>query len=193
MASGALRILLLASEISPFVKTGGVADVVSDLARALKGLGHDVRLALPRYRVIQTNGSPQVVDAFPVHLDGLSENVSVIQGTLGQDPRGEQVPVYFIDNPAHFDREGIYMYPDDAERFLLFSRAALDMLPHLDWQPDDIHVNDWQTAIIPNWLKTLYADNPFYKNIASVYTIHNLSYFGSFGERILEIAGLAQF
>ncbi len=183
-----LKILLLASEVSPFVKTGGIADVVSDLARALKSLGHDVRVALPRYRVIQTNGSPRVVESFAVHLDSLQENVSIIQGSL--DP---YIPVYFVDNARLFDRDGIYMYPDDAERFLLFSRAALDMLPHLKWQPDIIHVNDWQTAIIPNWLKTLYAHDAFFQHVASVYTIHNLSYFGSFGERILEIAGLAQF
>ncbi|MBI4671819.1 MAG: alpha-glucan family phosphorylase [Chloroflexi bacterium] len=183
----ALKILLLASEVSPFVKTGGIADVVSELARALKSLGHDVRVALPRYRVIRVNGAQQVVDAFPVHLDGLTENVSILQGALGD------VPVYFIENARLFDRDGIYMYPDDAERFLIFSRAALEMLPHLQWQPDIIHVNDWQTALIPNWLKTLYANNPFFENIASVYTIHNLAYFGAFGQRILEIAGLAQF
>lgn len=188
MSNSPLKILLLASEVSPFIKTGGIADVVSELALALKDLGHDVRVALPRYRVIQTNGSPRVIDSFPVNLDGFSESVSVIQGKLG-----ESVPVYFIDNPRLFDRDGIYMYPDDAERFLIFSRAALEMLPHLNWQPDVIHVNDWQTAIIPNWLKTLYTTNPFFANIASVYTIHNLSYFGSFGQRILEIAGLAQF
>lgn len=188
MANAPLKILLLASEVSPFIKTGGIADVVSELARALKNLGHDVRVALPRYRVIQTNGSPHVVDSFVVHLDGMSENVSIIQGNLEPD-----VPVYFIDNPRLFDREGIYMYPDDAERFLFFSRAALEMLPHLKWQPDLIHVNDWQTAIVPNWLKTIYADNPFFKTVASVYTIHNLAYFGTFGQRILEISGLAQF
>lgn len=186
--SASLKILLLASEVSPFVKTGGIADVVSELARALKRLGHDVRVALPHYRVIQTNGSPRVVESFPVHLNGMSENISVIQGKLEPD-----VPVYFIENARLFDREGIYMYPDDAERFLFFSRAALEMLPQLEWQPDIIHVNDWQTAIIPNWLKTLYAEKPFFKKIASVYTIHNLAYFGTFGQRILEIAGLAQF
>ena len=122
MSNPTLKILLLSSEVSPFVKTGGIADVVSELARALKGLGHDVRVALPRYRVIQTNGSPRVLESFPVHLDGLSENVSVIEGKLA-----DNVPVYFIDNPRHFDREDIYMHPDDAERFLLFSRAALEM------------------------------------------------------------------
>lgn len=183
-----LKILLLASEVTPFVKTGGIADVVSELARALKELGHDVRVALPRYRVIQTNGSPRVVESIPVRLDGLSETVNILQGKLF-----DNVPVYFVENARMFDRDGIYMYPDDAERFLLFSRAALEMLPYLKWQPDIVHVNDWQTAIIPNWLKTLYAANPFFQNIASVYTIHNLAYFGTFGQRILEISGLAQF
>lgn len=188
MANTPLKILLLASELSPFIKTGGIADVVSELARALKSLGHDVRVALPRYRVIQTNGAQRVVDSIPVHLDGMSEDVSIIEGHLDTD-----VPVYFVENPRLFDRDGIYMYADDAERFLLFSRAALEMLPYLKWQPDVIHVNDWQTAIVPNWLKTLYATNPFFQKIASVYTIHNLSYFGTFGQRILEISGLAQF
>ncbi len=193
MSCNALKILILASEISPFVKTGGIADVVAELARALKVLGHDVRLALPRYRVIQTDGAARIIESLPVHLDGFSERVSVIEGRLGEDALGGSVPVYFIENQRLFDRDGIYMYPDDAERFLLFSRAALDMLPEIGWQPDIINVNDWQTAIIPNWLKTLYSGNDFYKDIASVYTIHNLSYFGSFGHRILEIAGLAQY
>lgn len=188
MENAPLKILMLASEVSPFVKTGGIADVVSDLACALKSLGHDVRVALPRYRVIPTDGAARVVDSFPVHLDGMSENVSVLEGKLGED-----VPVYFIENARLFDRDGIYMYPDDAERFLFFSRAALEMLPRLKWQPDVVHVNDWQTAIVPNWLKTLYAGNPFFRKIASVYTIHNLAYFGTFGQRILEISGLAQF
>src|SRR6476646_3065401 len=85
-----LKILLLASEVSPFVKTGGIADVVSDLARALKRLGHDVRVALPHYRIIKSNGSPRVVESVPVHLDGMSENIAVLQGKLEPD-----VPVYF--------------------------------------------------------------------------------------------------
>jgi len=185
--SDKLKILILSSEVSPFVKTGGIADVVSELARALKKLGHDVRVALPRYRVIAPQNMTRVVDALPVRLDGFSETVSILQGALAD------VPVYFVENARLYDRDGIYMYADDAERFLTFSRAALEMLAPLQWQPDIIHVNDWQTAIVPNWLKTLYASNPFFQNIASVYTIHNLAYFGTFGERILEISGLAQF
>lgn len=182
------KVLILASEVSPFVKTGGIADVVGELAGALKALGHDVRVGLPRYRVIDPTGLTRVVDPFPVSLDGFGDEATILQGTLKSE-----VPVYFIESPRLFDREGIYMYPDDAERFLFFSRAALEMLPRLGWQPDVIHVNDWQTAIIPNWLKTLYAGHPFFRHTASVYTIHNLAYFGTFGWRILEIAGLAQY
>lgn len=183
-----LKILILASEVAPFVKTGGIADVVGELPCRLKALGHDVRVALPRYRVINVPNLEAATGAFDVPLDGAGDRAAVLEGKLAPD-----VPVYFIENARYYDRDAIYMYPDDAERFLFFSRAALEMLPRLGWQPDLIHVNDWQTAIVPNWLKTIYAGDPFYRNIASVYTIHNLAYFGTFGQRILEIAGLARF
>jgi starch synthase len=83
------------------------------------------------------------------------------------------------------------MYPDDAERFIFFSRAALEACRKLDWKPDIIHCNEWHTALIPNWLKTVYASDPFYSNIGTLYTAHNLEYQGIFGHRVLEIAGLA--
>lgn len=188
MSNRPLKVLLLASEVSPFVKTGGIADVVGELASALRRLGHDVRVAVPRYRVIEASALEPVLGSFGVSLDGLSQDASILQGTL--DPG---VPVYFVENKEMYDRDGIYMYPDDAERFLFFCRAALAMLPRLNWQPDVLHVNDWQTAIVPNWLKTSYANDPFFQNTATVYTIHNLAYHGTFGQRILEIAGLAQF
>ncbi len=84
------------------------------------------------------------------------------------------------------------MYPDDAERFIFFSRAALEACRALDWQPDVIHCNEWHTALIPNWLKTVYEAHPFYRDIATLYTAHNLEYQGIFGYRVLEIAGLAE-
>ena len=184
MSNRPLRVLLLASEVSPFVKTGGIADVVGELASALKRLGHDVRVAVPRYRVIEASALEPILGSFSVSLDGLSQNASILQGTL--DPG---VPVYFVENKEMYDRDGIYMYPDDAERFLFFCRATLAMLPRLSWQPDVLHVNDWQTAIVPNWLKTSYANDPFFQNTATVYTIHNLAYHGTFGQRILENRG----
>jgi starch synthase len=98
-----------------------------------------------------------------------------------------------VDSPRYFDRQGIYMYPDDAERFIFFGRAALEACRALDWQPDVIHCNEWHTALVPNWLKTTYRDDPFFARTATIYTAHNLEYQGVFGYRVLEIAGLSDF
>jgi len=116
------------------------------------------------------------------------EEAAVLQGLIGQD-----VPVYMIENAKYYDRDGIYMYPDDAERFVFFCRSSLEMLNRLGWCPDIIHCHDWHTAIVPNWLKTLYKDDPFFAHTATVYTIHNLAYQGIFGHRVLEIAGIAEY
>ncbi len=180
-----LKILILATECTPFVKTGGMADVVGELPRALHELGHDVRVALPRYRVIPETNRRAVANPFPVPLDDAHEQAGVLEGRLGDD-----VPIYFIENGKYFDREGIYMYPDDAERFIFFSRAVVEMCKQLDWQPDVLHAHDWQTGFVPNWLKTIYAHDPFFEKTATVFTIHNLAYQGIFGQRVLQIAGL---
>ncbi len=190
-----LKILIVAAEAAPFAKVGHVAEVVGSLPLALQSLGHDVRLAIPRYGRID----PVKFDLKPVAalqnlivpVNRTSERVYISEGEIGSN--GNRVPVYFVNNDKYFNRDGIYSYPDDDERFILFCRAVLDMLPQLDWQPDIIHCHDWHTAIIPNWLKSLYADDPFYKNIASVYTIHNLAYQGIFGYRVLEIAGIGEY
>jgi starch synthase len=171
----------------PFAKTGGLADVAGALPKALRNLGHDVRVCMPRYGRVDPerfNLTP-ALDSFPVPMDHTAEQVGLLAGGIGQD-----IPVYMIDNERYFGREGIYGYPDDGERFVLYCRAALEMLKRLDWQPDVIHCHDWHTAIIPNWLHTIYRDDPFFANTASIYTIHNLQYQGIFGKRILEIAGI---
>jgi len=185
-----LKILFLAAEVVPFAKTGGLADVAGSLPRAIRALGHDIRVAMPRYgRIsIEKFGLAEALPSFPVPIDEGTEQARILQGTIGKD-----VPVYMVDNPRYYDREGIYMYPDDAERFIFFCRAALEMLKRLNWHPDIIHCNDWHTAIVPNWLKTLYKDDPFFANVATVYTIHNLAYQGIFGWRVLEIAGIDEY
>ncbi len=191
-SSQALKILVVAAEAVPFAKVGHVAEVVGSLPLALKELGHDVRLAMPRYGQID----PIKFDLKPlanlhqltVPMDSHREKVEITEGQIGKN-----VPVYFVNNDKYFNREGIYGYPDDDERFILFCRAVLEMLPILNWQPDIIHCHDWHTAIIPHWLKTTYAHNPFYQNMASVYTIHNLAYQGIFGYRVLEIAGIGEY
>src|ERR1700737_3768044 len=183
-----LKVLILAAEIVPFAKVGGLADVVGALPKALQELGHDVRLVMPRYG----QGSPErfqlttALDAVPVNMGHYQEQVRVLQGSIGQG-----VPVYMIDAPRYFDRENIYGYTDDGERFILFCRSALAPARALDWSPDIIHCNDWQTGIVPNWMHTVYHDDPFFADAAPVYTIHNLAYQGIFGYRILEVAGVA--
>ncbi|MBI2845957.1 MAG: glycogen synthase GlgA [Chloroflexi bacterium] len=188
MTSRPLKILFLAAEVVPFAKTGGLADVAGSLPKALQALGQDIRISLPRYGRIDREkfGLRKVLDPFPVPLDNSQQPAEIWETSLEG-----LVPVYMVENQNLFDREGIYMYPDDAERFIFWSRASLEMLPRLNWIPDIIHTNDWHTALIPNWLKTVYRQS--LPRTATLYTIHNLAYQGIFGHRVLEIAGVAEY
>ncbi|GAB4538110.1 MAG: glycogen synthase GlgA [Anaerolineae bacterium] len=185
-----LKILLLAAEVVPFAKTGGLADVAGSLPKAIHRLGHDIRVAMPRYGRIRPDRFKltDALDTFPVPMDDHSQ-----PGKLWQTSLDGAVPVYMIENARYFDRDGIYMYPDDAERFIFFCRGMLEGVKRLGWQPDIIHCHEWHTALVPNWLKTIYAADPFFANTASVYTIHNLAYQGVFGYRVLEIAGIDEY
>ena len=187
--NGALKILLLAAEAIPFAKTGGLADVAGTLPKAIRALGHDIRVAMPRYGRIHREQFQleEVVPLFDVPLHRTTEPARIVQAAIEPD-----IPVYMVDNARYFDREGIYMYPDDADRFIFYCRAVLEALGQLDWRPDVIHCHDWHTAIVPNWLKTIYKDDPFFADVVTVYTIHNLAYQGIFGYRVLEIAGLGE-
>ncbi len=183
-----LNVLILAAEIVPFAKVGGLADVVGALPKALKELGHDVRLVMPRYRQVDPERFQlqTVLESVAVSMGSFQVQVSVRQGMIG-----DHIPVYMIDAPRYFDRENIYGYTDDGERFILFCRAALETALAFNWSPDVVHCNDWHTGIVPNWMHTIYHDTPFFANTATVYTIHNLAYQGIFGYRILEVAGVA--
>src|SRR5437867_846911 len=182
-----LKILLVSAEVAPFAKVGGLADVAGALPKALRALGHDVRVVMPRYgsidvakygprAVVSNTGVPPATQ--PAIADVLSARI------------GESAPIYFIENQQFFGREGMYGFWDDDARFIYFSRAALEMLRPLGFQPDVIHVNDWHTAVIPNMLARLYASEPFYADIATVLTIHNLAFQGVFGYGTLHLADL---
>ena len=183
-----LKVLMLAAEIVPFAKVGGLADVAGALPKALQKLGVDIRLIMPRYRQVdpQRFHLTTVLDCISVSMGKFQVEVSVLQGEIGN-----HIPVYMIDAPRFFDRENIYGYNDDGERFVLFCRAALEVVRALNWSPDIIHCNDWHTGIVPNWMNTLYRDDPFFSHTATLYTIHNLAYQGIFGYRLLEVAGVA--
>ena len=184
-----LKILFLASEVVPFAKTGGLADVAGALPKALKEMGHDIRVAMPGYGFINREkfGIRDFLAELTVPMNGRTETASILETNIGT------VPVYMVNSAKYYDREGIYMYHDDADRFVFFCRAMMEMVKKIDWAPDILHCNDWHTAIIPNWLNTIYKDDPFYKQTASVYSIHNLAYQGVFGQRVLEIAGIDKY
>jgi starch synthase len=184
-----VKILVLSSEAVPFAKVGGLADVAGSLPLALHDLGHDVRLAIPRYARIAPErfGLTTTIPDLQVPVDGSVQPARIMESRLSN-----KVPVYLVDSAPYFGREGIYGYQDDGERFIFFCRAALEMLRRLDWQPDVVHCHDWHTGIVPNWLKTIYKGDPFFANTASLFTIHSLQYQGIFGFRVLQVAGLAE-
>ncbi|HHV35860.1 MAG TPA: glycogen synthase GlgA [Syntrophomonadaceae bacterium] len=185
MAAGTLKILLTSAEVTPFAKTGGLADVAGSLPKALKHLGHDVRIAMPKYKQI-TKGE-YLLD-YPVEMDHHLETGIIKQTKL--KGKNVEIPVYLIDNYKYFYRDSIYGYGDEAERFNFFSKAVLNMLPQIKFQPEIIHCNDWQSGMIPLSLKTKYAEDPFYNRIATLFTIHNLQYQGVFPKNTLRLVGL---
>jgi starch synthase len=184
-----LKILVVASEAVPFAKVGGLADVAGSLPKALQQLGHDARLALPKYRRINETefGLTKVLESLPVPAGSDYESASIFESVV------EGMSAYLVGNDRYFGREEVYGYDDDGERFVFFCRATLEMLKKPGWQPDVIHCNDWHTGIIPNWLQTIYKDDPFFADTATAFTIHNLAYQGIFGPELLEFAGLANY
>jgi starch synthase len=177
-----MKILFVASEGLPFSKTGGLADVVEALPKALVAMGHEVAVALPRYR--GTKASAVVLPSLTIPLGNSLRFPAVAGGAMVAGVR-----YYFVDDPEYFDRDQLYAaqgkdYPDNAERFAEFSRAAIEISKHV-WPPDVIHCHDWQTALVPVLLRTLYAGDPLLCGTPVVFTIHNMGYHGLFPREIL--------
>ena len=192
-----MKILFVASEVAPFAKTGGLADVASALPQALKKLGHDVRLIMPKYREVDDRKFllREVVRLreVVVPVAGKSLKASVKSAFIPNT----KVQVYFLDYRPYFDREGLYVDPssgedhrDNDERFIFFCRGCLETLKLLHWQPDVIHCNDWQTGLIPLYLKTLYREDGFFNRTSTLFTIHNLAYQGNFPSSTFQKTGL---
>jgi starch synthase len=189
MTDKPLKILFLAAEAVPFAKVGGLADVAGALPQAIKELGHDVRLMIPRYGTIRSDQFPleKIGEPFPIPVGPEKESVHLIGSTIGEGAK--QIPVYLIWNDLYFSsRDHVYGFEDDAQRFAVFGHAALAAIRLLDWQPDVIHANDWHTGIVPTWLNTDGQKDPFYHDIATLFTIHNLAYQGTAGRLILTFA-----
>jgi starch synthase len=182
-----LRILFAASEGLPFSKTGGLADVIEALPKALVAQGHELAVVLPRYRGIKT--SMVVMPSVTIPLGGRLRFPSIADGAMLNGVR-----YFFVDDPGYFDRDGIYGnstgdFPDNAERYSEFCRATIEIAKHV-WPADVIHCHDWQTALVPVFLRSLYAADPLVKDLPVIFTIHNLGYQGHFPAAVLDRAGI---
>ena len=181
-----MDIVFAASECVPFSKTGGLADVVGALPPALAALGHRVTVYLPLYRQTKLAEAKPVLRSVTVPFDDRYRFCSVLDGGVHSG-----VQFYFIDYPQFFDREALYGtsvgdYRDNAERFALYSRAVLEACKILG-VPDLFHCHDWQSALVPILLRNTYAEDPAFRSVACVFTIHNMGYQGLFPPDILPL------
>lgn len=177
-----MKVLYVASEVAPFIKTGGLADVAGSLPQALTEEGCEVSVVCPRYSLIGKEwlNKMELVDTMYVQLAWRSQYCGIYH--LKKD----QINYYFIDNEYYFDRKQIYGEYDDAERFAFFCHAVLDMLPIIGFHPDIINCNDWQTALVPVYFNLYYKFSSLYAKMKTVYTIHNIQYQGQFGDEITD-------
>src|SRR5436309_7804369 len=181
-----MHIAFAASECVPFSKTGGLADVVGALPRALAALGHQVSVYVPRYRQTKLSDAQTVVRSITVPFDDRYRFCSVVSAGNHSGVR-----FYFVEYSPFFDREALYGtsagdYPDNAERFALFSRAVLEGSKILG-VPNVFHCHDWQSALGPVLLRTVYAEDPAFRDVGCTFTIHNIGYQGLFPSEILPL------
>ncbi len=181
-----LKILFASAEVSPFAKTGGLADVAGSLPSALKEMGCDVRIAMPRYR--QIDFPMEYETDFSVDLGAAKKTCIVRKSQTGSEEN--DLPVYFIDSYDYYDRDGIYCFYDDADRFAFFCISMLEMLPAVNFKPDIIHCNDWHTGPVCMLLEEKYKNREFYSGMSTVYTIHNLKYQGNFPREVFGLFNL---
>lgn len=186
-----MKVAFLASEVIPYAKTGGLADVAGALPKFLAGLGADVRVFMPLYREVRKKNLPLelVLDNASLEMDGQKLPYRVFAH------RADGVTFLFIDRPEFFDRDNLYGtpagdYPDNGVRFAFFCRAALETLRATGFSPDILHGHDWQSALTFAYLRTAYAGDPFFARTRTLFTIHNLAYQGLFEKEVLERVGL---
>ncbi len=187
-----VKVWFLASEVAPFAKTGGLADVAGSLPRAIRKLGLDVRVGVPYYRTVNEGHFPtdRVISGLEVPLGDKTLLCDVLEAQTD-----DGVPVFFFDRQDLFYRPHLYGtpegdYPDNLERFSYFNQAALLFARKTEFRFDVVHCHDWQTGLIPAYVKTLYCKDPFFSQVASVFTIHNMGYQGLFAADKLSVCGL---
>ena len=175
-----MKILYAASEATPFAKSGGLADVAGSLPKALVKDGVDARVIMPLYGDLKMRDKLEYVTNYSVPVGWRSQYCGLFKAEVNG------VTYYFLDNEYYFKRRGLYGFYDDGERFAFFSRAVLETLFYIDFTPDIINCNDWQTALVPVYLNLYYRHLDKFNRIKTIFTIHNIAYQGKYGTDILE-------
>ncbi|HMN47762.1 MAG TPA: glycogen synthase GlgA [Ignavibacteriaceae bacterium] len=200
MAAKKLKVLFVSSEVFPFVKTGGLADVSSALPQMLSELGHEVRIVIPKYGAVDDRKFKihEIVRLKDLTVKiGEKDVIFSLKSCFLPGPR-VRVQIYFLDNQEYFgSRNGLYLdpktgkdYPDNDERFILLNRAVMELIIKLGWIPDIIHLNDWQCGLVPAYLKTIYKDQEGFDQFKTLFTIHNIAYQGTFNQTTFSKTGL---
>jgi len=190
-----MKVVYLSSEVVPFAKTGGLADIAGAIPKSIQELGVEIVVLMPLYGIIKeikyllTKTNIQ----FEVKIGDKVKSGCVYKGFLPDT----QVPIYFLDNEQYYSRKGLYNYPgttkdfeDNSERFIFFAQGALKVIEKLKINPDIVHCNDWQAGLIPVYIKTKYTEKECFKNTKTVMTIHNITYQGLFSHSDMNITGL---
>lgn len=190
-----MKTVYLSSEVVPFAKTGGLADIAGAIPKSLQKLGVEIGVIMPFYGIIKESPYPVTKTdiQFEVKIGDKLKTGYVYKGFLPDT----QVPIYFLDNEQYFGRKGLYNYPgttkdfeDNSERFIFFAQGALELIEKLKVCPDIVHCNDWQAGLVPVYLKTNYAGKACFKHTKTIMTIHNLSYQGVFWHWDMNLTGL---
>lgn len=186
MERGPLKCLFVSSEVAPYAKTGGLADVIGALPKKLREQGIDARVVMPYYSKMRGQffeHDSHFLTSYDVYLGWRVQGVGVYYDDA-------IMPTYFLKSDTYFSRPELYGYQDDYERFAFFCKGVLEMLRHIDFMPDIIHCNDWQTGPLCVFLKEMYSKDTFFSKIKTVYTIHNMKYQGLFGREALNVLDL---
>lgn len=184
-----MKVLYASSEALPFAASGGLADVAGSLPQALRRRKIACRVVMPLYGTIsdEMRASMKFITSIMVPVSWRRQYCGIYEAKAGG------VIYYLIDNEYYFKRNSFYGHYDDGERFAFFSRAVLEILPYIDFKPDIIHCNDWQTALVPVYYSTYFANKEGYTGIRTVFTIHNIQYQGIYGNEILgDVFGIGE-
>lgn len=181
-----MKILYITSESTPFIKTGGLADVAGSLPKAIKQKGHDIRVVMPLYSQISEayKNKMKYIGYYYVDIGWMHRYCGIFE------IKHDGVTYYFIDNEQYFNRNKLYGEFDDAERFIFFSKAVTILPKYLNFKCDVIHANDWHSGLVPVYVNDFRIGDKFYKNVKTLYTIHNLKYQGIFDRSVFHMTGL---